>query len=896
MLMRLLLYGLLPFILLLAALPVLAQAGGTTVEGRVIDSAGTDLEGATVRLYHAKDSTALFTVTTGRGGYLFRRVKPGAYKLVISYAGFATESVQAEITAQKSQILEPVQLKRTYQELENVEVKSTPAAIAMRGDTLIYRADAYPVRANSNVQGLLKRLPGIEVSADGAITYQGKPIEKIYINGKDYYLNDPRLLSQNLSADIVAKIELFDMPLTSKNALKPPGERSKVLDLKLKKGVSLALSGKGYAGATHKGEYGAGASAQSFINTRTIIANLNHNSYNDIYRGGGEEEIFAQMGLLQGKSIHTNGLIYFNNVWGKLRTNLNYGYDKRRTENENLTEKLSFLGDSSLFERINNTNSSVNQTHFMSGSFDLVSDSSFGNINYSPTLRVSSTNNYSNNKQVSYARKPGIEYMLNEGIADNRTEGREVELVNNLSYFKVFRLRAISFRINQSDASNRASGSINNISRFFNAAGDTVSTFAYDQQFIGRERRKSFMLSIEDRETLSRNTTLNIAYSFSQNTNQRERYSYNLNPATHEYDELDSLSTIDFKSVVKTHRLMGRLSQQWGEFTFSAGTGFASDRLTNNDLFNSGLTTETSFNNFLPNASVRFSRKGTQLNLSYEKGTILPMIDQLQPVTDRSNPFLIRVGNPGLKQQSNHRFSLSYSGNNLKKLSFYGVNIQVEFSNDRIVSFTNVLPGGVQETGLINRDGGSEIMLRGNYHFGLDRKNKMVIKLMGGLRYTKDFTITNGIDNIRKTLTIDPNIEIMCRLIHRVQLKARANYNYTVSEFTIKSAFNAPQQTHEYSLNGSWELPWQLLLGSGYSIRMTASQGVLRGNTIQRLNAFVAMNVFKNNKGEVRLAGYDLLNVAEGISQYASENYIISINNNTIGRQFLLVFTWHFRR
>src|SRR5258708_14999381 len=77
-------------------------------------------------------------------------------------------------------------------------------------DTLVYNANAYKTRPNATLEDFLKKLPRVEADKSGNITVQGKSVEKIYIDGKAFFLSDPRILTQHLTADMVCQVEAMD--------------------------------------------------------------------------------------------------------------------------------------------------------------------------------------------------------------------------------------------------------------------------------------------------------------------------------------------------------------------------------------------------------------------------------------------------------------------------------------------------------------------------------------------------------------------------------------------------------------------------------------------------------------------------------------------------------------
>src|SRR6202034_206900 len=80
----------------------------------------------------------------------------------------------------------------------------------MNGDTTEFNADSYIIQPNSKVEALLKQLPGVQVSKDGKITAQGKAVDKVLVDGEEFFGDDPTLVTKNIRADMVDKVQLYD--------------------------------------------------------------------------------------------------------------------------------------------------------------------------------------------------------------------------------------------------------------------------------------------------------------------------------------------------------------------------------------------------------------------------------------------------------------------------------------------------------------------------------------------------------------------------------------------------------------------------------------------------------------------------------------------------------------
>jgi hypothetical protein len=100
--------------------------------------------------------------------------------------------------------------------LADVIVRSG-SPIRIKGDTTVYTADSFKVRAGANVEELLRRLPGIQVDKDGKITAMGEKVTKVLVDGEEFFGSDPGIATKNLRADAVKEVQVFDKKVIRPN-------------------------------------------------------------------------------------------------------------------------------------------------------------------------------------------------------------------------------------------------------------------------------------------------------------------------------------------------------------------------------------------------------------------------------------------------------------------------------------------------------------------------------------------------------------------------------------------------------------------------------------------------------------------------------------------------------
>ena len=229
-----------------------ASAQENLLKGSVADTLNKQvLHNAVVSLLRPKDSVLIKYVRTDQQGkFQLNGVPSGKFLILVSYPNYADYLDQLTIDDTQSRDLGNIPLMTKAKLLEEVIVKQKISAIRMRGDTTEYRADSFRVSANANVQELLRKLPGITVNGKGEISAQGQKVEKVLVDGEEFFSDDPAVVTQNLRADAVEKVQSFDKK--SDQAVFTgidDGQKTKTLNLVLKEDKKKGYFGKVEAGS-----------------------------------------------------------------------------------------------------------------------------------------------------------------------------------------------------------------------------------------------------------------------------------------------------------------------------------------------------------------------------------------------------------------------------------------------------------------------------------------------------------------------------------------------------------------------------------------------------------------------------------------------------------------------
>ena len=138
-----------------------------------------------------------------------------------------------------------LKMKPITKELLEVVIRAAKAPLSIRGDTIEYNTSSFKVPPGSTVEDLLRRLPGIEVDADGNIKAQGKDVSKLYVDGKTFFGNDPKAATKSLGAETISKVQVFnEKSEQSKLTGVDDGKKEKAMNLELKEEYKKGRFGK----------------------------------------------------------------------------------------------------------------------------------------------------------------------------------------------------------------------------------------------------------------------------------------------------------------------------------------------------------------------------------------------------------------------------------------------------------------------------------------------------------------------------------------------------------------------------------------------------------------------------------------------------------------------------
>lgn len=896
------------------------------IKGVAIDSISQKgLAYATLSLVNAKDSTLInFTRADSSGNFQFKKLSRGKYLLSASYVGFmpvwkpVSINEDGEINIGKIWMTDIAHTNSVV-----VEAKRPP--VMMNNDTLEFNTENFKTAPNSVVEDLLKKLPGITVDADGSIKVNGQKVNKVYVNGKEFFTGDPKMATKNLDADAVDKVQVFDKKSDQAELTGiDDGNSQKSINLKLKKDRNNALFGKASAGSNFNDRYDAQLNMNKFNGDQQIsFIGMGNNtnrqgfSLNDVLNfsgdlakamknGGGAIKITASSNSSDNDGLPVTGLgqnqqgvattyaggINFNDTWNK-KTDFNgnaVASDIHLNTNQNINRSYILPGNNYTYNAANNSTKDIQQER-INMTIDQKIDT-FNSFKLVPSITWHQQNNATNSL---YSSVNTNNVKLNDGYNNTFSKQQALNFTNNFLYRMRTRKkgRTLSFNASMGYNSSNQNGSLNSKNTFYSGTLQTDSVLNQTNSIDATTFNAG--ANITYTEPVNKKTLLEISPFINSNVGESHKKTFDYNAATGNHDIINSTLTNNYKSNYTYGGGSINVRTNIKHANYTAGISFQNATLQSvNQTIHQ--TIKQSFNDFLPNASFQYlPSKYSSYRIDYSTSTSQPSTTQLQPVQNISDPLNIVVGNPDLKRSYNHNITANFFKTDPITFSNLFLYAGVGITNNAIVNWDSTFNNGSRKTTYVNANGFSYIFTNINYGFPV-KKLKSRFELSLGYNYSNNISFINGLENKIYNNSFSPSLRWSTSIDKLIDIQAGTSFNFTQTNYSLQSQLNTNYTTQRYSAEVTNYLPWKLILNNSFNYTVNAGRADGYNTQIPLWNISIARSLFKNNRAEIKLSAFDLLNKNIGTNINSNQNYIENVQYNTLQRYFLLTFTYNLKK
>lgn len=896
-----------------------ANAQQLVIKGAVIDTINHQpLDQAVISLLRSKDSVLVqFVRTNSKGQFQLKGVVPAKYIILISYPNYADYVDQIQVATDQVNDLGNIPLLTKVQLLEEVIVKQKIAAIRMRGDTTEYRADSFRVSANANVQELLRKMPGITVNGKGEITAQGQKVEKVLVDGEEFFSDDPAVVTQNLRADNIDKVQAFDKK--SDQAVFTgidDGQTTKTINLVLKEDKKNGYFGKLETGSdADRYRYGK-AMVNSFKAKKKVAAyittdNTRYEALNwDERRNYGDDlntrtEFSDDGGMMiwssdddfsngQGFPNSITGGLHFSNKWNKDKHNSinTYQFNDIRVTGNNTSTIQTLLPDGSFL--VNNSDDYFDSRK----SRNRLRSTYEWNIDSTSSLKVIATGSVINsnaNNIFNGSSFDNVGNQINKTFRQTISNAQEQNLLTTLFWRKRFKKagRTISLSSDINGTSRSGDGFLFAENTFFSSG--TVQDI--DQKKTNDELLFGISTKISFTEPLSKKTTLEFNYRFENNRNNAERNTLTGGSGgTGVYDQLvNQLSNhFVYNNLLNTGGLNLRFNHK--KITILGGAAIGSADFTMKDLRNQN-NRAVNFTNFLPSFNFNYQiKKQMRLGFRYNGSTQNPTLQQINPIIDNTDPLNITIGNPLLKQEFNNRFSFSFSDYKVLKSRSIYLSANYSFVNNAITNFNSIDKAtGMRFNQAVNVQGNYVFNIWSSYAFELFPSFNLNLNFRPTV--TRFVNFIDGKENINDSRNLNFGIgsSFWGEKWINYWFDLSASKNYSTS--SINPNNTTSYWSYNLSLNVEMKLPkkWYINFDGNADIYQRTPIFANRRNIII-LNGSIKKSLDKNENWQIKFRLNDMFNQNLGINRNITSNFISETTQQTIRRFGMLSLTYNFNK
>lgn len=915
-------FYLLSFLLIFCGTSVLAQKNGS-IKGVAYDTLSRKaVADATITVLVKKDSSLLtFGMTDYAGRFSLDNIPTGEYRLLITHIGYHNSNRIFTISdSAKNVDLGNVFMNDRTKVLEEVLVTNEAPPVTLIGDTVQYNAGSFKTQPNASVEQLLKKLPGVQVAKDGTVKAQGQTVNKVLVDGKEFFGNDPKMATKNLPADAVDKVQVYDK-LSDQAQMTgfDDGNSEKTINLKLKKDKKKGAFGKITGGGGTNERFEGRFNVNSFKGARQMSAigmanntNTEGFSFMDMMNFTGELSRMMKGGngnininitgddpnaaILGGnnsgiRTIWGGGLNYNNIIGSKIDFTSNYFYNHYSPKTESHIERQYILPDSSYFYKQNSLSNNINNSHRLNLGFDYVIDS-FHSLKISPSLGYQQTKNSS----LSDYRQLGSDgKQSNNGYSNSISNSTGYNFRNDLLFRKKFRRRGRTFSFSLQTTLNNSDGdgSLESVNEFFTRGGTGSRTDTIDQRFTNKTDLRGYSARAVYTEPVFKRSLLEFSLGKSNNKSTAEKITYDYNYANRKYDQLNDSLTNDFENTYGYTNTGLRLRTQKKKYNYAVGLSWQRAELEGKitTSIKDSLISK-SFTNILPTARFQYNfTRYKNLTLNYRAFTNQPSVSQLQPVPDNSNVLNIKEGNPDLKQEFIHNVQINYMGVNPFKNKNLFAFFNLNRTDNKIVNSDTLYSSGIKRTKPVNVDG--VYNLSGDINLGLPaRFLKGTFRIGSNLGYNHGKQFINGVGNIINTVSAGPRLGVDMSPTEKIDLSFTAGMNYNKTKYSLQPIFNNTYFSQLYEAEFNWQLPNGVYFSTDFVYTVNNQRAAGFNAQVPLWGASISKQFLKFNRGELKLRVNDILNRNVGISRSTNQNYIEDSRVNTLRRYGILTFTY----
>ncbi len=909
-----------------------AAAQPVAVRFRVADRATRDaVVGAVAELRSRTDTAAAALYTTsdidGRG--LFPRVPRGEYRLTVTSLGY--DSLRTDLRVGTTAVaLDSLWLVPRAEAIDDVVVEVPALRSSVRGDTLSYRASAYKVSFGSDAGSLISKMPGLEI-ADGAIEAQGRSVQRVYVDGREFFGNDVMSAVRNIPADMIESIDIYNTQSDqSEFTGVDTGEGVTALNIVTLPDKRRGAFGRVFGAYGIPDKYIGGGNVNIFNNDRRIsVIGLVNNvsrqnfSFEDIL-GTTEESnsrtsnknfmVRPMDGISTVQAVGVN----YSDDWGKKgKVTASYFFNRTDNHNTSQSDKQTFTSsDKLVLYNDENRSKALNLNHRFNSRID-----------YKFTERHSLMMRTSFSLQDNNARNE----LLSR--TDNKFSEDDIRFVNRRHNFGLSDSKGFNVSNNLIYRYRLPGKKSHNLTFGFGGTYRSYEQFSFPRQYTFRDPDNiecdtadysSRNITRTDRDqpgydvngsvsytrALTKRSRLSLEYRINYTDNSVDRSTFVLTKENVFPDERNPKQSTEYDYAFLTHRV-GSTYQYYFKKTKVAATLYYQHAEFNSDYaFPYRQKTDASFDNLTYNvvSNISITRNNT-LKFTAVGRTSNPRATDLQGIVNTTNRQNVFAGNPHLDPVYTHRLTGQYIRTSPERGRTFTVSAEFSASpntiTDSLVIDTpdfviddegTLLGEGNQFTKPVNLSGFWNMRASVNYGMPV-RWLRSNLNFRAGVSTGRIPSIINGERNELANSSYNAGVVLGSNISENVDFRVSYTGRYNVSKSssqvrTLDNTYFSQTAKAEATF-----VAWKRLV-----VRANADYNYYKGITDtfleERLicNVLLGLKLFRNRLGEVSVGVNDLLDQnGTTFRRSVTGTTLRNVTNLAIGRYVSFQLTYNLR-
>jgi len=892
-----------------------------TVRGAAVD---TDLvikmQNTSISVLNAKDSILRkFTRATENGSFAINGLSAGKYILLVAYPEYADYVEPFTLDpAHPTHDFGNITMKYKEKLLKEVLIKGVVQAIKIKGDTTEFNAKAYVIQPNDKVEDLLKQLPGIQVDKDGKITANGEAVTKVLLDGEEFFGDDPTLITKNIRADMVDKLQLYDKK-SDQAAFTgiDDGVKIKTINVVLKEDKKKGTFGKVEGGIGNEQFYEGEALWNKFTATSKFALYATDSNDGTIGLGFADQDkvgsassniVAIDGGIVIAGSVADfsgqydgNGLplarswgAHYDSKWDNNNQSINTNYKASSLE---ITGFQSTISQQSLPGFVNNTNTLQNFDNY---TFKEKADATYqAKIDTGTNLKLSidGANKHQHNKNTTNTTtSDGDGNLLNQLTEKQDNDYQEKTFdFTGLYTKKLKRGRTFSWAFSETYDQTLITGNQQSTTNYYKV-GVVDSVGTVNQSKPATNTSSVLNSNMTFTTPLTKKLALTFNYGFAVNNTSSDQESFNQAPGG-AYTVLDPTYSSDYKFNQVTNQLGAILNLKTAKITWNFGSKASDVDFTQIDEF-TGKAYKRTFINWLPQSSFQYRIATSKtLRINYNGNTTQPTISQLQPIASNVNPLNITIGNPDLRPSFSNNFNFNYLSSQIVNQQSFIINGNYGFTTNQIVPYINTNAAGQSTTQYVNLTNETPYNYNLNANIGRkiaawDADFRIGLQTNGNIGYS----YTNGLPNRSQTINYGTNFGLNKAKVKKYNFFLQLSPGFATSNFSLTPQNNFKYPTLQGRGNANIFLPGKFQLHSDIDALYqgkTSTQGVVERNI---WNAYIEKDFLQGDNLKFQFWVCDILNQNETLMRSINANSISQSYYSTILRYFMLTVTWDFTK